>query len=406
MSELANRSVALEDVVGPGAHELVERLADASGWAARFATLIDRALTARLAAAPPGEPGTRWALGRIEATGGRVRAGHLARELGWSHRRLIARFRDDIGLPPKAVARIVRFERVRRVLDGEPAMGLAQAAATCGFADQAHLAREARDLVGDDAHGPAGGGRHSRPRPPAGRLLGSPPHVEPAPRSHRHDRQRRLPIVPYRDPRAAIAWLGAAFGARALMVHPPEPDLPVEHAELQVGAGVVMVSDTGRAGENPFRLPDRPLCRRGRSRGSARGPWGAGAEIVRGLTDQDHGSREFAARDCDGNVWSFWHLPPGVARGVRESLKEGSPPPVTSGRDHSEAAPQAAGLGLVPRLPLLGLVRFLAHDLRAPLFALSAALLANMEIVSGRRRSDGSCWRWWAPARSRWRSTA
>lgn len=116
-----------------------------------------------------------------------------------------------------------------------------------------------------------------------------------------------FPIVPYRDPRAAIAWLGAAFGARALVVHPPEPDLPVEHAELQVGAGVVMVSDTGRAGQSPFRLPgpialyvvvDDPDALHARA-------VAAGAEIVRGLTDQDYGSREFAARDCDGNVWSF-----------------------------------------------------------------------------------------------------
>ena len=33
-----------------------------------------------------------------------------------------------------------------------------------------------------------------------------------------------FPIVPYREPRAAIAWLERAFGARATAVHPPEPD--------------------------------------------------------------------------------------------------------------------------------------------------------------------------------------
>ena len=31
----------------------------------------------------------------------------------------------------------------------------------------------------------------------------------------------------------------------------------------------------------------------------------AGAEIVRGLTDHDYGSREFTARDPEGNLWSF-----------------------------------------------------------------------------------------------------
>lgn len=116
-----------------------------------------------------------------------------------------------------------------------------------------------------------------------------------------------FPIVPYRDPRAAIAWLEATFGARALMVHPSDPDLPVQHAELRVGTGVVMVSDTGRAGENPFCLPgpialyvvaDDPDALHARA-------VAAGAEIVRDPADQDYGSREFAARDCDGNVWSF-----------------------------------------------------------------------------------------------------
>ena len=31
----------------------------------------------------------------------------------------------------------------------------------------------------------------------------------------------------------------------------------------------------------------------------------AGAEITRELTDQDYGSREYAAKDPAGNVWSF-----------------------------------------------------------------------------------------------------
>jgi hypothetical protein len=51
MSELAHRSVALEDVLGAAAPELVERLAEAPDWAARFA-LVDRALARR----PPGGP--------------------------------------------------------------------------------------------------------------------------------------------------------------------------------------------------------------------------------------------------------------------------------------------------------------------------------------------------------------
>ena len=116
-----------------------------------------------------------------------------------------------------------------------------------------------------------------------------------------------FPIVPYRSPRAAIAWLEGAFGARATAVYPPEPDQPLVHAEILVGTGIVMVSDTGRADESPFALAgpicvyvvvDDPDALHARAAQ-------AGAEIVRGLTDQDYGSREFAARDLEGNVWSF-----------------------------------------------------------------------------------------------------
>ena len=126
-----------------------------------------------------------------------------------------------------------------------------------------------------------------------------------------------FPIVPFREPRAAITWLEGAFGARALAVHPPEPDQPLQHAELLVGTGVVMLSDSAKEGENPFCLPgpialyvvvDDPDALHARA--SA-----AGAEIVRGLSDQDYGSRDFAARDCDGNVWSFGTYRPATPAG-------------------------------------------------------------------------------------------
>ncbi|MBJ7455792.1 MAG: AraC family transcriptional regulator [Thermoleophilia bacterium] len=147
MSEIANRSVALEDVLGPSAGHLAERLDATHGWDARIA-LVERVVAARLARSGHPDPGAAWALGRLSASGGRVAIGDLARELGWSHRRLIARFRAEVGLPPKTVARIVRFERLRALLGAEPGIGLARAAAGCGFSDQAHLAREVRDLAG------------------------------------------------------------------------------------------------------------------------------------------------------------------------------------------------------------------------------------------------------------------
>jgi uncharacterized glyoxalase superfamily protein PhnB len=116
-----------------------------------------------------------------------------------------------------------------------------------------------------------------------------------------------FPIVPYRRPREAIAWLERAFGAEAVAVYPPEADQPLVHAEVRVGEGIVMLNDADRDDGSPFRLTgpvlvyvvvDDPDALHDRAKA-------AGAEIVRGLADQDYGSRDFAARDPYGNVWSF-----------------------------------------------------------------------------------------------------
>jgi AraC-like DNA-binding protein len=67
-------------------------------------------------------------------------------------RRFGTRFRTEIGLAPKEAARVVRFDRARRLLQRRVAAAgppeLAALAAACGYYDQAHLAREFRALAG------------------------------------------------------------------------------------------------------------------------------------------------------------------------------------------------------------------------------------------------------------------
>ena len=83
----------------------------------------------------------------IRCGGGRTQVAGVASDVGWSTRHLEQRFRGELGITPKAAVRITRFERsVDAARD--PRRRLADVAADCGYADQAHLAREWRDLAG------------------------------------------------------------------------------------------------------------------------------------------------------------------------------------------------------------------------------------------------------------------
>ncbi|MFI7625195.1 helix-turn-helix domain-containing protein [Microbispora rosea] len=143
--ELSGLDLDGAEVLGRLAGELRERLLAARGWDERFAVL-DAVLSrhARPTRAHPAEVARAWR--RMLTAGGRVTVSGLAHETGWSTRHLNGRFREEIGLSPKEAARVVRFDRVRRLLQGAAASGrrltLADAAAECGFYDQAHLARE------------------------------------------------------------------------------------------------------------------------------------------------------------------------------------------------------------------------------------------------------------------------
>ena len=120
MRELASSAVQLDDVLGPDGARLPERLHEASGWPARFA-ILDELFADRLARARPASPDVAWAWRRLLATDGRLRVSELAEELRCSRRHLAARFGEQVGLPPKTLARLLRFGRAARLIGAGPA---------------------------------------------------------------------------------------------------------------------------------------------------------------------------------------------------------------------------------------------------------------------------------------------
>jgi uncharacterized glyoxalase superfamily protein PhnB len=115
-----------------------------------------------------------------------------------------------------------------------------------------------------------------------------------------------IPTLRYRDARQAIDFLVDAFGfdRHAVM---EGPDGAIGHAELRLGDGYVMIGTVGHgtselddtAGHAAiYVVVDDPDAHHARAAA-------AGAEITMGITDQDYGSREYGARDPEGNRWYF-----------------------------------------------------------------------------------------------------
>jgi AraC-like DNA-binding protein len=141
MHELsAELVVGLEDVLGRDGRELVERLEGEGSWQARF-ELLDAFV------APPAPDAVR-AWSRLRDSGGRLPIAALARELGCSTRHLSARFREQIGPPPKTVARLMRFQRAVALLGRDDGRRFAEIAQACGYYDQPHMGREFQELAG------------------------------------------------------------------------------------------------------------------------------------------------------------------------------------------------------------------------------------------------------------------
>jgi uncharacterized glyoxalase superfamily protein PhnB len=123
------------------------------------------------------------------------------------------------------------------------------------------------------------------------------------------------PVLRYRDARAAIDFVCEAFGFERHAVYEGENGT-IEHAQLAHGGGMVMLSTEPETDERGwgkhagqgwiYIVVDDPDAHHDRAKA-------AGAEIIRELEDQDYGSRDYSARDPEGNIWSFGTYDPATA---------------------------------------------------------------------------------------------
>ncbi|MEU7580770.1 VOC family protein [Streptomyces sp. NPDC041068] len=124
-----------------------------------------------------------------------------------------------------------------------------------------------------------------------------------------------FPTLLYADAKAAVQQLTEAFGFTEVSVYEGE-DGSIVHAELAQGNGAVMLGSKGTGSAYDQAMKDAGPCgvyivvddvdahhQRAKEHG---------AEILMPPTDQDYGSRDYMARDAEGNVWSFGTYAPEI----------------------------------------------------------------------------------------------
>lgn len=147
---------AAQDVLPLFGDAFHDQLSSAPDWPGRF-RIIETTLQHLAAAGRSPDPFVEGMWAVMQESAGAVNVGELTRATGRSHRHASATFRRQVGLTPKTTASVLRFERAMAHL---PTATVAEVAASRGYADQSHLAREVKRFAGEtpvqlrDAHRP------------------------------------------------------------------------------------------------------------------------------------------------------------------------------------------------------------------------------------------------------------
>ena len=147
--ELSGYTLTLKDVFGRRGVELEEKLFFATGETQEQAHLLDQFFLSRLAVLPEYARVMSW-LKAIEAQRGMVSILELSRLSGLSVRSVDRLFQQVIGLPPKFVARTVRFRHALHHLMAQPATRWDEIVAALDYFDQSHFIRDVKSLAGVD----------------------------------------------------------------------------------------------------------------------------------------------------------------------------------------------------------------------------------------------------------------
>jgi AraC-like DNA-binding protein len=146
-AEVTDQDVDARSVLGRELARMHQRLGDVETFEDRVA-VADQFLAARLARAVPATLMAGVAK-ELHRRSGRVTVAGLASAADLSVRQLERRFRQEIGMPPKLYARVVRFEAALHVKAAQPSMQWTEIAHTLGYFDQMHMVHDFNRLSGE-----------------------------------------------------------------------------------------------------------------------------------------------------------------------------------------------------------------------------------------------------------------
>jgi AraC-like DNA-binding protein len=147
MHEFTGRFEPLDSVL-PALRGEIEAAAGHESGLPKRVLAVERILIEFLRDAKEPDPRVEEGVRRILARRGRIHVRELARDLGMSERQLERGFHDAVGLSPKVLARIIRFQRVFQEVDGIGAPNWVRVALDCGYYDQAHFVKDFRAFSG------------------------------------------------------------------------------------------------------------------------------------------------------------------------------------------------------------------------------------------------------------------
>ena len=145
--ELTGLTVPVDDL-SIALHRELSQVRAATDSPPRAVDLLMARLFPRLAGAKP-DARIRFAVDAVERSRGQISVERLAAAVGLTRRHLERCFQSRVGIAPKRLSRIARFQHALGLLEetNQSDRG-SRTASACGYADQAHFIRDFRDLAG------------------------------------------------------------------------------------------------------------------------------------------------------------------------------------------------------------------------------------------------------------------